>query len=247
MGDGTGKKVYTKLATVLDNDYQNSTPDIEITDINDLLNKLLTIANGRHVAPSLANKRFALEIGGFSQPVDIINSDLSINPAVVKQFVGYLADEILAISDAKKTRQLFIEKLNEILKPTEPYTVESFSKLSSVKQEEIFRNSKEAASLLGMLVKQYHFKEGPATFSTDKNNNRIVRRVFHIDLRKGTGYEFRHFKKLGKLIKLQQEDIDAMSENVLNPGDNAVNRKTGVKIAEQIASLYEKQLTEILR
>ena len=247
MGDGTGKKVYTKLATVLDNDYQNSTPDIEITDINDLLNKLLTIANGRHVAPSLANKRFALEIGGFSQPVDIINSDLSINPAVVKQFAGYLADEILAISDAKKTRQLFIEKLNEILKPTVPYTIESFSKLSSVEQEEIFRNSKEAASLLGMLVKQYHFKEGPATFSMDENNNRIVRRVFHIDLRKGSGYEFRHFKKLGKLIKMSQEDIDAMSENVLNPGDNAVNRKAGIKIAEQIASMYEKELTEILR
>lgn len=247
MGDGTGKKVYTKLATVLDNDYQNSTPDIEITDINDLLNKLLTIANGRHVAPSLANKRFALEIGGFSQPVDIINSDLSINPAVVKQFVGYLADEILAISDAKKTRQLFIEKLNEILKPAVPYTIESFSKLSSVEQEEIFRNSKEAASLLGMLVKQYHFKEGPAAFSMDENNNRIVRRIFHVDLRKGTGYEFRHFKKLGKLIKLHQEDIDAMSENVLNPGDNAINRKTGIKIAEQIASMYEKELTEILR
>ena len=247
MGDGTGKKVYTKLATVLDNDYQNSTPDIEITDINDLLNKMLTIANGRHVAPSLANKRFALEIGGFSQPVDIINSSLDINPAVIKQFVGYLADEILAISDAKKTRQIFIERLNDILKPTVPYTAESFSKLSSVQQEEIFRNSKEAASLLGMLVKQYHFKEGPATFSTDENNNRIVRRVFHIDLRKGTGYEFRHFKKLGKLIRLYQEDIDAMSENVLNPGDNAVNRRTGVKIAEQIASLYEKQLTEMLR
>lgn len=247
MGDGTGKKVYTKLATVLDNDYQNSTPDIEITDINDLLNKLLTIANGRHVAPSLANKRFALEIGGFSQPVDIINSDLSINPAVIKQFVGYLADEIIAISDAKKTRQLFIDKINEILKPTVPYTVESFSKLSSVEQEEIFRNSKEAASLLGMLVKQYHFKEGPATFSMDENNNRIVRRVFHIDLRKGSGYEFRHFKKLGKTIRLYQEDIDAISENVLNPGDNAVNRKNGVKIAEQIASRYEKELTEMLR
>lgn len=247
MGDGTGKKVYTKLATVLDNDYQNSTPDIEITDINDLLNKLITIAYGRHVAPSLANKRFALEIGGFSQPVDIINSDLSINPAVIKQFVGYLADEIIVISDAKKTRQLFIDKINEILKPTVPYTVESFSKLSSVEQEEIFRNSKEAASLLGMLVKQYHFKEGPATFSMDENNNRIVRRVFHIDLRKGSGYEFRHFKKLGKLIKMSQEDIDAMSENVLNPGDNAVNRKAGIKIAEQIASRYEKGLTEILR
>lgn len=247
IGDGTGKKVYTKLATVLDNDYQNSTPDIEITDINDLLNKLLTIANGRHVAPSLANKRFALEIGGFSQPVDIINSDLSINPAVVKQFVDYLADEILAISDAKKTRQLFIDRLNDALKPKVPYTAESFSKLSSVEQEEIFRNSKEAASLLGMLVKQYHFKEGPATFSMDENNNRIVRRVFHIDLRKGSGYEFRHFKKLGKLIRLYQEDIDAISENVLNPGDNAVNRKAGIKIAEQIASRYEKELTEILR
>lgn len=247
MGDGTGKKVYTKLATVLDNDYQNSTPDIEITDINDLLNKLLTIANGRHVAPSLANKRFALEISGFSQPVDIINSDLSINSAVVKQFVGYLADEILAISDAKKTRQLFIDRLNDILKPNVLYTVESFSKLSSVEQENIFRNSKEAACLLSMLVKQYHFKEGPATFFTDENNNRMVRRVFHIDLRKGTGYEFRHFKKLGKIIKLNQDDIDTISENVLNPGDNAINRKNGIKIAEQIASKYEKELTEILR
>lgn len=239
---GLGKIVNTKLATILDDNFQDSVADIQVTEVEDLINKLVTIMEGRHVAPSLANKRFALEIEGFNQPVDAVNNLLTINEKIIDQFVGYLADEIVAVSDAMKTRDLFMEKLNKITGKN--LTAKEFSAWSSEKQEELFRNNKEAAQLLKMLVKQYHTKEGPSSFIT--KDGRIVRRVFHVNL-KGTGYEFRHFKQLGKSIKLSKELIDQISENVLNPGDKGENRINGIEIAEQIANNYRKQIREMLR
>lgn len=240
--NGIGKTVNTKLATILDDNYQDSVADISITEIEDLLNKLVTVMEGKHIAPSLANKRFALEIEGFNQPVDAVNNLLNINETIIDQFVGYLADEILAVSDAMKTRDLFIEKLGKAI--GKKITVEEFSAWSSEKQEELFRNNPEAAQLIKMLVKQYHTKEGPSSFIT--KDGRIVRRVFHINL-KGTGYEFRHFKKIGKSINLTKDVIDQISENVLDPGDKGENRQRGIEIAERIANEHREEIKKMLR
>ena len=71
-----------------------------------------------------------------------------------------------------------------------------------------------------MLVKTYHYVEGEQQWLYDEENNRYYRRAFHIDLRSGKkgprGYEFRHFKEIGKSINLSSNMVQKISSNMFD-------------------------------
>ena len=226
--------VHTKFATMVDNDFGDASADIAVAPHEDMLNRLLAILNNEYNAPSLANKRFAASFEGFLFPErvqDVVRTDGVIQDAYVERYVNYLADEILAVAEAMKTRENFIKSVNEIT--GKDFTVESFSKLNSVEQENLFRNNPALMPLILKLTKVKHFKEGGTVFT--EVNGRTVRRVFHIDLRKGRGYEFRHFANIGKKIKIDQELVDRLTENM---GQSHEARQGAIQLAREIAGNY---------
>lgn len=226
--------VHTKFATMVDNDFGDASADIAVAPHEDMLNRLLAILNNEYNAPSLANKRFAASFEGFLFPErvqDVVRTDGVIQDAYIERYVNYLADEILAIAEAMKTRENFIKSVNEVT--GKDFTVESFSKLNSVEQENLFRNNPALMPLILKLTKVKHFKEGGTVFT--EVNGRTVRRVFHIDLRKGRGYEFRHFPNIGKKIKMDQELIDRLTENMGQPHEA---RQGAIQLAREIAGRY---------
>lgn len=233
-------KVRIKLGTVLDGNYGDSIADIGVTKLEDLLNRFVSVLSGRHLIPSLANKRFAADISGLETFEDLFDTSNNINQKMIDRFVGYLADEILAISDAMYVRNNFINELNKILLSN--YTVESFSNLTPTQQEEIFKNNLEASQLLGKLVQQYHYTSSKEEYVIDEKNNRIAKRVFHIDLTKGTGYKFRHFKSLQDKIKLTDNQIEDMSKDVFTEN----SRDGSSQLAYQIARKYTGTVTKML-
>ena len=89
------------------------------------------------------------------------------------------------------------------------------------------------------MTKVKHFKEGGTVFK--EVNGRTVRRVFHIDLRKGRGYEFRHFANIGKNIKLNQEQINQLTENM---GQSHESRQNAIKLSREIARQHKGAITE---
>ena len=94
---------------------------------------MLAILNNEYNAPSLANKRFAASFEGFLFPErvqDVVRTDGVIQDAYIERYVNYLADEILAVAEAMKTRENFIKSVNEIT--GKDFTVETFSKWNSV-------------------------------------------------------------------------------------------------------------------
>lgn len=250
LGGAKQVQVHTKLSTVLDDEWNDSVADKEVTELEDLTNRFISIWSGKHVTPALANKRFAADIEGIPMFENIINDNLDINPKVIDVFVGYLADEIMAISDARYTRDYFIEKLNQATNSN--YTIDSFSKLSSLQQEQIFKNNPEAAKLLRLLVKTYHYVEGEQQWLYDEVNDRYYRRAFHIDLRSGKkgprGYEFRHFKDIGKSINLSSNVVQKISSNMFDTDSrqssidyvyNMINRES---IRKQIRSMLNDNI-----
>ena len=250
LGGAKQVQVHTKLSTVLDDEWNDSVADKEVTELEDLTNRFISIWSGKHVTPALANKRFAADIEGIPMFENIINDNLDINPKVIDVFVGYLADEIMAISDARYTRDYFIEKLNQATNSN--YTIDSFSKLSSLQQEQIFKNNPEAAKLLRLLVKTYHYVEGEQQWLYDEVNDRYYRRAFHIDLRSGKkgprGYEFRHFKDIGKSINLSSNMMQKISSNMFDTDSrqssidyvyNMINRES---IRKQIRSMLNDNI-----
>lgn len=250
LGGAKQVQVHTKLSTVLDDEWNDSVADKEVTELEDLTNRFISIWSGKHVTPALANKRFAADIEGIPMFENIINDNLDINPKVIDVFVGYLADEIMAISDARFTRYCFIAKLNQATNSN--YTIDSFSKLSSLQQEQIFKNNPEAAKLLRLLVKTYHYVEGEQQWLYDEVNDRYYRRAFHIDLRSGKkgprGYEFRHFKDIGKSINLSPNIVQRISSNMFYTDSrqgsidfvyNMVNRES---IRKQIRSMLNDNI-----
>lgn len=226
--------VHTKFATMVDNDFGDASADIAVAPHEDMLNRLLAVLNNEYNSPSLANKRFAASFEGFLFPErvqDIVRTDGVIQDAYIERYVNYLADEILAIAESMKTREDFIKSVNEIT--GKDFTVESFSKLNSVEQENLFRNNPALMPLILKLTKVKHFKEGGTVFT--EVNGRTVRRVFHIDLRKGRGYEFRHFHNIGKKIKIDQELVDRLTENM---GQSHEARQGAIQLAREIAGNY---------
>lgn len=226
--------VHTKFATMVDNDFGDASADIAVAPHEDMLNRLLAVLNNEYNAPSLANKRFAASFEGFLFPErvqDVVRTDGVIQDAYIERYVNYLADEILAIAEAMKTRENFIKSVNEVT--GKDFTVESFSKLNSVEQENLFRNNPALMPLILKLTKVKHFKEGGTVFT--EVNGRTVRRVFHIDLRKGRGYEFRHFANIGKKIKIDQELVDRLTENM---GQSHEARQGAIQLAREIAGNY---------
>lgn len=234
----------TKLATMVNEDFHESVADIDITEIEDILNRFTTTLEGNHTIPSLANKRFAAEIVGI--PNDIahyFDEDLTINRNIVKRFVDYLADEILAVADAMKTRELFLQEIYEAT--GKKYTAKDFSNLSPREQEELFKTNENAAKALRLLRKQYHFVEGKAEFVNKPGSaQRIVKRAFHIDLQQGSGYQFRHFKNLGRDIKLTQDQINQMTKGLFEHDRDLLSAR---KIAVGIANEYQNGIKTILR
>lgn len=231
-------KVRIKLGTVLDNNYGDSVADVSVTKLEDLLNRFVSVMSGRHLIPSLANKRFAADIDGIQTFKDLFSTANDINKGMVDRFVGYLADEILAISDAMYVRDNFITKLNEITNSN--YTVKSFSALTPTQQEEIFKNNTSLTQLLGTLVKQYHYTSSKYEYVLDETNGRIAKRVFHIDLTKGSGYNFRHFKSLQDFLKLSDSQVQSMSSKVFTNE----SREDSAKIAYDIANGYRSTVIE---
>jgi hypothetical protein len=208
-------KFDTKLSTIFDEDYSTSVADKEVSPVEEFVNRLLTIWSGKHNIPNLANKRLAGELEGLPMLADdIILPDGTINEKVTDTFVGYLADELLAISDAKYTRKFFISELNRVLGLTgtgREYTIDSFSDLNSYEQEAIFLTNPEAAKLLKYLKNTYHYRATkPILFMHD---GRLVKRSFHIDLRKGNGYKPRHFSQLLSKVTLTDQQIDTLSKD----------------------------------
>lgn len=230
----------TKLGTILNDSYDDSVADIEISEVEDTLNRFVSTLSGFNQIPSLANKRFAGDVANMFNFTNVVDSNGVLSKEVIDTFVGYLADEILAISDAIYLRNEFINRLNNVTGGK--YTIESFSKLSSLEQEELFRNNKEAAKLLKMLVKQYHYKDGSPQFLKDEKNDRIVRRAFHIDLRKGTGYNFRHFKSLNGKLTLSQSIVDKMSKNSLTENSRKEDAQIALNIAKGATDTVVKML-----
>lgn len=239
---GAKPEVNTKFSTIVDNDFGDASADIDVAPHEDLLNRIATILSGQFSSPSLANKRFAAAFEGFLFPEsvqDVVSKEGVIQDAYVTRYVEFLADEILAISDAIKTREIFMNKLNEITGRS--LTIDDFSNMDSEQQENLFRQHPELNSLLNMLVKQYHFSETGTTFKLV--DDRYVRRVFHVDLRKGTGYKFRHFKNIGKQIKLTPDVVDRLSKNM---GQDHSQRQAAIKEARKIAEQYRSNVIKTL-
>ena len=140
-GETSRTSIGTKLSTMVDNNYQDSVADIDVTETEELLNRFVTTLSGYHQIPSLANKRFAANVHNLGMFTDVFDIFGNINSKVIDSFVGYLADEILAISDALYLRNKFISELNKIF-PDRDFTIDSFSKMSALKQEQLFKNNK---------------------------------------------------------------------------------------------------------
>lgn len=228
----------TILSTVLDDDYQDSTADIDITPTNDLINKFIAVMDGYHVMPSLANKKFAGLLSGVPQLDAVMDVDGNINPYIIDVFVGYLADEIVAISDAYYLRDKFLERLSQAT--GENWTVDKLSNLSSLEQERLFKNEKVNV-LLKMLKKTYHYSNiTPQVLNLTGKHTAI--RTFGIDLRKGSGYKFRHFKNIMKDFTFDKGDIEIISKESLSGYDRSVGRIR----AEQIANQYRSAIRRML-
>lgn len=223
-------KVHTKLSTVLDDQFDDSVADKEVTEFEDLLNRYVSIWSGKHVAPALANKRFALDIEGIPMMESVIDSLGNISKKAVNTFIGYVADEILAISDAIYTRKYFIDQLNKILKSN--YTVDSFSNLTGLEQEKIFKNNPEASKLLRLLVKTYHYASTNTQYLIDEKNDRIVKRAFHIDLREGKGYKFRHYGNIMKDFKFDNQLVESLSSDVFSTDSREQAKNKAYKLAD---------------
>ena len=243
-GETSRTSIGTKLSTMVDNNYQDSVADIDVTETEELLNRFVTTLSGYHQIPSLANKRFAANVHNLGMFTDVFDIFGNINSKVIDSFVGYLADEILAISDALYLRNKFISELNKIF-PDRDFTIDSFSKMSALKQEQLFKNNKQAAKLLNMLVKQYHFTQGDPTIVTKKglDGDVFFKRAFHIDLRKGSGYKFRHFGKIADKFEFTDDIINKLSENSMT--DNL--RTQDAKVAYSYANKYRQAITNMLR
>lgn len=242
-GETSRTSIGTKLSTMVDNDYQNSVADIDVTETEELLNRFVTTLSGYHQIPSLANKRFAANVHQLGMFIDVFDTFGNINSKVIDSFVGYLADEILAISDALYLRNKFISELNKATK--KDFTIESFSKKTALEQEQLFKNNKQAAKLLNMLVKQYHFTQGAPTIVTKRGKDGDVyfKRAFHIDLRKGSGYKFRHFGKFADGFKFTDDIINKLSENSMT--DNP--RTQDARAAYSYANKYRTDIVNMLR
>ena len=129
---GAKPEVNTKFSTIIDNDFGDASADIDVAPHEDLLNRIATILSGQFSSPSLANKRFAAAFEGFLFPEsvqDVVSKEGVIQDAYVTRYVEFLADEILAISDAIKTREIFMNKLNEITGRS--LTIDDFSNMDS--------------------------------------------------------------------------------------------------------------------
>ena len=248
QGDTRAIKFMTKLATVLNDDYETSRADRNITGRENMLNLFSATLKGEHNIPSLANKKFAGCIQGLQMFNRVLDEKGYFNPAVVETFVNYLADEILAICDAIRVKRNFIEKLNETLRQegkNVSYTLESFSALTATQQEAIFRNSKEAASLLRQLVSVYHFKSGAPEVIFNEDGHIAIRK-FHIDLTSSVGTQFRHFKEIGKKIA-KDVDFDKLSEQISQDMHGDGDRSDAIRIVENIAKNYTDDVQKALR
>lgn len=238
-GTDTTIRFSTNLGTVLDSNYRDSVADIDVTPTEELLNRFTATLSGGHPIPSLANKRFAGCVYGVPQFSNMFDADGNINPTVIDAFVGYMADEILAISDAMYIRNEFMRRFNKAT--NQNFTAEQFSKLSSTEQQEYFMNNPQAAKALGLLVKTYHFVDGDAEF-IQFNEKFIMRRAFHIDLTKGSGYKFRHFAHLASNFNLTESQINSMSSNSLTDNPRDVDAEKALALAKRYRGAIVRML-----
>lgn len=236
--------IETYIATVADGDYMNSRDYMGISGIEDLMNKFVAVLSGRHIIPSLANKKTYYYLKGFADVDKVVNiagvDRLYITDTIKQQFVGYLADEFLAIANAYKTREMFLKELNSRLKTK--YTAETFSKLSATEQEEIFRKP-EMKGLLNMLVNTYHYGNGASEF-IKREDGSYIRRAFRINLTKGNGYTFRHFKKMMDGVTLTKEQIDKLTVASTVDVNDENARNAANEYAMQLAQKYQDRIEE---
>lgn len=233
----------TKLATVLNDDFNEAISDIRTTRVENILNTFTECLQGKINIPSLANKKFAGHITGLEQFNGVVDAAGNFNPDVIEAFTGYLADEILAVCDTLYARKNFIDSLNNILGTD--YTIESFSALNSVAQENLFNSNPEAAQLLRGLVNVYHYnpKYNQVVIS---DSGHIAMRSFHIDLTKSMGAQFRHFKNLGKQIA-KDVNLNELAEVVSADMFSDSDRSAAINAAEEVAAKYVDQLKTILK
>lgn len=233
----------TKLATVLNDDFNEAISDIRTTRVENILNTFTECLQGKTNIPSLANKKFAGHITGLAQFNGVVDAAGNFNPDVIEAFTGYLADEILAVCDTLYARKNFIDSLNNILGTD--YTIESFSALDSVTQENLFNSNPEAAQLLRGLVNVYHYnpKYNQVVIS---DSGHIAMRSFHIDLTKSMGAQFRHFKNLGKQIA-KDVNLNELAEIISADMFSDSDRSASINAAEEVAAKYADQLKTVLK
>lgn len=238
--------IETYIATVADSDYMNSREYMSISGIEDLMNKFVAVMGGRHIIPSLANKKTYYYLKGFADVSPVVKvagvDRMYIADNIKQQFVGYLADEFLAIANAYKTRERFLNELNKRLNTN--YTAETFSALSATEQEALFRKP-GMNGLLSMLVNTYHYGNGASEFIKNEDGT-YTRRVFRLDLTKGNGYKFRHFKKMMEGVTLTKEQIDKLTiASTIDVSDEST-RESVNEYALQLAQKYQDRIEEAL-
>lgn len=235
--DKAGKRnnieVLTYTSTVEDQNYSSSRGYMDITGLEDIVNKFVAIMEGKHTIPSLANKKTYYYLSGFDQVPDVstifgTKDIMGINPQIIDRFVGYLADEFLSIANAYATREKFIQRLNKANKTN--YTYETFSELSAIEQEREIRMANDS-SLLNDLYVKYHYKNGNPEFVNG------YLRAFHMDLRKGAAYKSRHFANMLKDFNLDEQDIESLNDD---------NRSSANRYAVKLASRFREQISEAL-
>lgn len=238
--------IETYNSTVVDNDFMNSREYMAISGIEDLINKFVAVMGGRHIIPSLANKKTYYYLKGFADVAPVVKvagvDRMYIADQIKQQFVGYLADEFLAIANAYKTRERFLNELNKRLNTN--HTAETFSALSATEQESLFRKP-GMNGLLSMLVNTYHYSDGASEFIKNEDGT-YTRRVFRLDLTKGNGYEFRHFKKMMEGVTLTKEQIDKLTiASTIDVNDEST-RESVNEYAISLAQKYQNKIEEAI-
>lgn len=239
-------KLFTESATVVDNDIFESRSAMQLNAREDIINKFLSILSGYHIIPSLANKEKSYRISGFANSsvhdalIVTSNGWCDVNrtaaSSLLNRFVGYLADEFMAIANAMQTRDNFISELNRITGKS--FTAESFSKLSSTQQEEL-KEQYNLGELFKTLVLNYHYKKGKPEI-VKNSEGKLIKRAGGIDLvgenitKQPGGYNFRHFRTLMQGVWLTKEQVSQLT------GDNA--NQYALSMAEQ----YRDKLAKVM-
>jgi hypothetical protein len=160
-------QTVTPLNFLEDNAGDNGRGYLDISSVEDVIQKMSAIHRGLHTPPVLANKRTYHLIQGLETHEVVVgrNHDtgtIQIDGGTVDVFYNYFISERDAIVKAKTARQAFLKR-NKL-------SLEQFNSMTEAEQDAFDYSD---------LVENYHYK-------TDKTGKTII-----LD---GNGYHYRYFK-----------------------------------------------------